>query len=113
MEQETIKTAKPRVVLLYRASSKKQTDDENDIPLQRQILRPWAERNGWEFVKELVEGGISGFKISAAKRDAVQEIKAMAVRHEFDILGIYYSDRLGRIADETTFPLVHKSNKAN
>jgi DNA invertase Pin-like site-specific DNA recombinase len=32
------------------------------------------------------------------------KIKQMADRHEFDILGIYMSDRLGRIADET--PLV-------
>jgi DNA invertase Pin-like site-specific DNA recombinase len=101
MENET---KKPREVLLYRASSKKQTDDENDIPLQRQILRPWVEKNGWQFCREFVEGGVSGYKIRAEKRDAVQEIKAMAERGEFDILGIYYSDRLGRIADET--PLI-------
>jgi hypothetical protein len=42
MEQQQTQLQKPRVVLLYRASSKKQTDDENDIPLQRQILRPWV-----------------------------------------------------------------------
>ena len=97
-------TKKPRIVLLYRASSKKQTDSENDIPLQRNILTQWAEQKGYEFVKEFVEGGISGFKISASKRDAIIEIKAMAQRKEFDILGIYMSDRLGRIAAET--PLI-------
>lgn len=95
---------KPRVVLLYRASTKKQTDSENDIPLQRNILKPWAEQQGWEFAKEFVEGGISGFKVSAANRDAIIEIKAMAERREFDVLGIYMSDRLGRIAEET--PLI-------
>jgi len=94
----------PRVVLLYRASSKKQTDSENDIPLQRNILKPWAERQGWQFVCEKVEGGISGYKVSADDRDAIQEIKRMAERREFDILGIYMSDRLGRIAAET--PLI-------
>ena len=91
----------PRVVLLYRASSKKQTDSENDIPLQRNILKPWIERQGWTFVKEFVEGGISGFKVSAANRDAIVEIRKMAERKEFDILAIYMSDRLGRIAEET------------
>ena len=101
MENETNKL---RAVLLYRASSKKQTDDENDIPLQRQILRPCVEKNGWIFSKEFCEGGISGYKVRAENRDAVQEIKAMAQRGEFDVLGIYYSDRLGRIADET--PLI-------
>ena len=108
MEQER----KPRMLLLLRNSSKKQaekiiTDDgrtEYDIPLQRNILRPWAERQGYEIIGELVEGGISGFKLSASQRDAVVELKAMADRGEFDVLGIYMSDRLGRIADET--PLI-------
>jgi DNA invertase Pin-like site-specific DNA recombinase len=95
---------KPRAVLLYRASTKKQTDSENDIPLQRNILMPWAEGQGWDFTREFVEGGVLGFKVSAAKRDAIIEIKAMAERREFDILGIYMSDRLGRIAEET--PLI-------
>jgi len=63
-----------------------------------------VEQQGWNFVKEFVEGGISGFKVSVNDRDAVQEIKRMAERREFDILGIYMSDRLGRIADET--PLI-------
>lgn len=103
---------KKRMVLLLRNSSKKQAekkinDDgkiEYDIPLQRNILTPWAERLGYVIVKELVEGGVSGFKVSAAKRDAVIELKEMANRGEFDVLGIYMSDRLGRIADET--PLI-------
>jgi DNA invertase Pin-like site-specific DNA recombinase len=90
--------------LLYRASTKKQTDSENDIPLQRNILKPWAEKQGYEFKTVFVEGGVSGFKVHAADRDALNEIKAMADRREFDILGIYMSDRLGRIADET--PLI-------
>ena len=92
---------KPRVVLLYRASSKQQTDSDNDIPLQRNYLKPWAERQGWGFRCEFVEGGVSGYKISANDRDAIQKIKLMADRREFDILGIYMSDRLGRIAEET------------
>jgi DNA invertase Pin-like site-specific DNA recombinase len=96
--------ATPRVVLLYRASSKKQTDSDNDIPQQRDILKPWVERQGWQFICEKVEGGVSGYKVSANDRDKIQEIKAMAERREFDILGIYMSDRLGRIAEET--PLI-------
>jgi len=102
--ENSVTATKPRVVLLYRASTKKQTDSENDIPLQRNILKPWAEQQGWEFVTEKCEGGVSGFKVSANDRDKIQEIKAMAERREFDILGIYMSDRLGRIAEET--PLI-------
>lgn len=59
--------AKPRTVLLYRASSKKQTDSDNDIPLQRNILKPWAEQKGWEFVKEFVDAYTTNCK-SALKK---------------------------------------------
>lgn len=112
MESFVATQSKNRMILLLRNSSKKQAEKvvredgriEYDIPLQRSILRPWAERLGYEVVGELVEGGVSGYKVSAEKRDAVIELKARADRGEFDVLGIYMSDRLGRIADET--PLI-------
>jgi len=97
-------SAPPRAVLLYRASTKKQTDTDNDIPLQRNMLVPWAERQGWQIIDQFCEGGVSGFKVSADNRDALVKIKAMAERREFDVLGLYMSDRLGRLASET--PLV-------
>jgi DNA invertase Pin-like site-specific DNA recombinase len=102
-----------KVVNLYRASSKQQTEKikkdngmtEYDVPSQRDILIPFVEQHpDWTLIKEFVEGGVSGFKVSANDRDALVEIKKMAARKEFDILVIYMSDRLGRIADET--PLV-------
>lgn len=101
-----MENTKLRAVNLYRASSKQQTDQEHDfdIPLQKQILRAYVEEKGYELVKEFVEGGVSGFKVSANDRDAIQEILKMAARKEFDVLVIYMSDRLGRIADET--PLI-------
>ncbi len=103
-EQMTID--KERVVVLLRASSKQQTDREHDfdIPQQKSILLPYVESQGWELVKVFTEGGVSGFKVSANNRDAIQDIKKMADKHEFDRLVIYMSDRLGRIADET--PLI-------
>lgn len=95
-----------RAVVLLRASSKQQTDREHDfdIPQQKSILLPFVESKGWDLVKVFTEGGVSGFKVSANDRDAIQDIKKMADRREFDILVIYMSDRLGRIADET--PLI-------
>ena len=113
MENIATETKKPRMLILLRNSTKKQAEKivkedgriEYDIPLQRSILRPWGERQGYEVLKEeLVEGGVSGYKISAENRDEIVKLKAMADRHEFEVLGIYMSDRLGRIADET--PLI-------
>ena len=113
MNNLATETRKPRMLILLRNSTKKQAEKivkedgriEYDIPLQRSILRPWGERLGYEVLKEeLVEGGVSGYKVSAENRDEIVKLKAMADRHEFDVLGIYMSDRLGRIADET--PLI-------
>jgi site-specific DNA recombinase len=100
------KLAGLRGVSLLRASTTKQTTggDEKDIPAQREIVNEFMERNGIIKVKEFVEGGISAFKIKADDRDALNRIKAMADRKEFDILVVYYSDRIGRISEET--PLV-------
>ncbi|MCD7805471.1 MAG: recombinase family protein [Oscillospiraceae bacterium] len=49
------------------------------------------------------EEGVSGHKVRAANRDKLQLIKEAATRGEFDILLVFMFDRLGRIADETTF----------
>ena len=50
-----------------------------------------------------MEKGISGFKVSADDRDAIQELKAAAERKEFDILLVFMFDRLGRRQNETPF----------
>ena len=72
--------------------------------MQKQSCREFAERhNGWVIKKEFQEKGVSGFKISAQDRDAIQEIKSAAERHEFDILLVFMFDRIGRIDNETPF----------
>ena len=53
--------------------------------------------------KEFQEKGVSGFKISADDRDAIQELKTAAEHGEFDILLVFMFDRLGRIDNETPF----------
>ena len=91
------------VYCLYRVSTKGQVD-KDDIPMQKQECREFAERqNGWVIKKEFLEKGVSGFKVSANNRDAIQELKAAAERHEFDVLLVFMFDRLGRKQDETPF----------
>ncbi len=46
---------------------------------------------------------MSGFKVSAKDRDAIQEIQKDAVAGKFDILLVFMFDRLGRKEDETPF----------
>ena len=98
-EEKAFKT----VYCLYRVSTKGQVD-KDDIPMQKQECREFAERqNGWVIKKEFMEKGVSGFKVSAENRDAIQELKAAAERHEFDVLLVFMFDRLGRKQDETPF----------
>ena len=81
MAEQIIQLAKnvlKRVVCLYRVSTVGQVE-KDDIPMQKQFCREFVQRQpGWEIVKEFSEKGVSGFKVSAKKRDAVQEIQRMA-----------------------------------
>ena len=94
-----------RVSTLYRVSTKGQVDVvKDDIPMQRIACHEFADRmDGWVIVKELEEKGVSGFKVSADDRDAIQELKDSALKGEFDVLLVFMFDRLGRIESETPF----------
>jgi len=91
-----------RVVNLYRVSSLGQVE-KDDIPMQKQACREFAERQGWVVVGEFSEKGISGYKVSAKDRDAIQDIQKLAVKKEFDVLLVFMFDRIGRIDSETPF----------
>ncbi len=96
-----------RVNTLYRVSTKKQLNRvKDDIPMQRIACRAFIEKNpDWVLNKEYEEKGVSGYKVSAEKRDAIQNLKDAAVRGEFDVLLVFMFDRLGRIDNETPFIL--------
>lgn len=94
----------PRAALSYRMSTKGQVD-HNDIPMQKIKCRKFAQQQGWRVVMEKAEKGISGSKVSASKRDVIQELRQEAGNGSFDILLVYMFDRLGRIESETPFVL--------
>ena len=91
-----------RVICLYRVSTKGQVD-KDDIPMQRIECRKFIEAQGWTLVSEYAEKGVSGFKVSAEKRDAITSIRKEAERGAFDVLLVFMFDRLGRRDDETPF----------
>lgn len=95
-------TDKKRVYCLYRVSTMNQVE-KDDIPMQKQDCREFASHQGWEVTKEFSEKGISGFKVSAKDRDAIQEIQKDATLGKFDILLVFMFDRMGRREDETPF----------
>ena len=52
----------------------------------------FAEKNGWTICKEFLEKGVSGYKVSANERDAIQDLKIAAEKKEFDILSMTESE---------------------
>jgi len=93
---------KKRVLCLYRVSTKQQVNAEDDIPVQRRECMDFISRMPeWEFVGEKLEKGVSGFKVSASKRDAIQEIRQMAERDEFDVLLVFMARTLIRKPDSS------------
>ena len=91
-----------RVYCLYRVSTSQQLH-EDDIPMQRQACREFADTQGWTIIKEFYEKGISGFKTPTADRRVLQQIKKDAELRKFDILLVFMFDRLGRRDSETPF----------
>ena len=91
-----------RVYCLYRVSTKGQVE-KDDIPMQKQRCHEFAAEKGWDIIQEFSEKGVSGFKVSAKDRDAIQEIQRDAALGKFDILLVFMFDRLGRKEDETPF----------
>jgi DNA invertase Pin-like site-specific DNA recombinase/ElaB/YqjD/DUF883 family membrane-anchored ribosome-binding protein len=92
--------APKRVVCLYRVSTKGQVD-HNDIPMQKEECLKFCGDHGWQLVNSYSEKGVSGYKVSAEKRDAILEIRKAALQGSFDVLLVYMFDRLGRKEDET------------
>lgn len=92
----------PRAGLAYRVSTLGQVDHD-DIPMQKIECRKFCAQHGWRVVLEKAEKGVSGSKVSASKRDAIQELKAEAEKGNFDILLVFMFDRLGRIESETPY----------
>ena len=93
-----------RVMCLYRVSTKGQVDHQDDIPMQRRECQTFIEKHeDWVFAGERMEKGVSGYKVSAEKRDAVIDLREMAIKKQFDVLLVFMFDRLGRKEDETPF----------
>ncbi|MDR2671893.1 MAG: recombinase family protein [Coriobacteriales bacterium] len=92
-----------RVLCLYRVSTLGQVE-KDDIPMQKQSCHEFVAKNeDWKIVGEYSEKGVSGFKVSAKDRDAIQELQKAAIEGKFDILLVFMFDRIGRKEDETPF----------
>ena len=66
---------KKRVGCLYRVSTKKQVNIEDDIPMQRNACMEFIKkREEWELNKEYIEPGVSGYHKGLNERKVLQEV---------------------------------------
>ena len=91
------------VTCLYRASTLQQVDPKLDLPMQREECMKFAGHMGWTIEKEYQELGVSGYKVSEKKRDAIQDIRREVEAGHIQRLLVFMCDRIGRKADETPF----------
>ena len=94
---------KKRVGCLYRVSTLKQAE-KNDIQMQKIACKEFiSAKKDWVLTKEYLELGVSGYKLSEAKRDVLQDMKRDVINKEIDILLVFMFDRIGRREEETPF----------
>ena len=88
---------RPNAVAYYRHSA--QDRQENSIPIQREQVREWAEKNGVEIIKEFEDAGKSG--LNAEGRPAFTEMMDQWVKQRDDFEYVLCLDvsRWGRFQD--------------
>jgi len=89
--------ARVRAVAYYRHSA--QDRQENSIPIQKDQVREWADKNGVEIIEEFADAGISG--LTAEDRPAFTEMMDEWVkeRNDFDYVLCLDVSRWGRFQD--------------
>lgn len=86
-DMPNVARAAPYRVALYTRVS---THDQQTLPLQREALREYAGRRGWEVVREVSEVASGAAAVKRPKRDA---LLLAARRREVDAILVWRLDR--------------------
>ena len=104
-----------RAYCLYRVSTKNQVDvQKDDIPMQKIACHEFANAHGWVIAKEFSEKGVSGFKVSADERDAIQSLKTAALM-VYTSYNSKYIRKDGNVSEYHTkkYMYYHRARKLN
>lgn len=95
-----------RVGCLYRVSTQKQVNLEDDIPMQRNACMEFIrKKEGWELAREYIEPGVSGYHKGLNDRKVLQNVIRDVGSRQIDVLLVFMFDRIGRKDNETPFLL--------
>ena len=87
-----------KVAIYVRVRTEEQAKEGASLEAQRDYLRLWAEREGWQFVAEYADEGKSGKDI--AHRPALQTALQDGQGGRWDALLVYHNDRLSRNTED-------------
>ncbi len=90
MARRSLSHQNGRVAIYARVST---ANNGQDPGLQTNELREYAERRGWQIVREYVDRGVSGSKDS---RPALNKLLADVHQRKCDVVLVWKLDRLGR-----------------
>src|SRR5216684_6646464 len=90
MARRSLSHQNGRVAIYARVST---ANNGQDPGLQTNELREYAERRGWQIVREYVDRGVSGAKDS---RPALNKLLADVHQRKCDVVLVWKLDRLGR-----------------
>ena len=93
-----------RAIAYYRHSA--QDRQENSIPIQRDQVREWADKNGVEIIHEFSDAGKSG--LNSEDRPAFTEMMDEWVMSRMDFAYVLCLDgsRLGRFQDDLSVQFI-------
>lgn len=87
-----------KVAVLYRVSTSRQAkrDEQDDLPLQIQMISDYATENNMTVVREYREAAISAYHTDADDRKMLKAILRDAALGQFKTLLVFHSNRLSR-----------------
>ena len=88
---------RPRAVAYYRHSA--QDRQENSIPIQREQVREWAEKNGVEIIEEFEDAGKSGLNAEGRPAFTAMMNDWVKQRNDFQLVLCLDVSRWGRFQD--------------
>jgi hypothetical protein len=88
---------RPRAVAYYRHSA--QDRQENSIPIQREQVHQWAEKNGVEIIEEFEDAGKSGLNAEGRPAFTAMMNDWVKQRDDFELVLCLDVSRWGRFQD--------------
>ena len=100
--------SKNKITAIYvRVSTARQAEEGYSVPAQVERLTYYCKAQGWNNIKEYVDGGFSGSKL---ERPKIQELIEDSNRGKISRVVVFKLDRLSRSQKDTLYLITNTNN---